>query len=175
MKLHLSSVLVALILFANPVHANPLKSYNGDIKQPQFSLKDLSGKIHRLSDYKNQIVLVQFWATYCTPCRIEMPSMNRLQKKLADKPFKILAIDMAESVDEVKAFVEQVKPEFTILMDEDGEALQQWKVFAAPASFIIDLDGEIKYTLYGGVEWDSKEIVDTINLMLINTQKGTQE
>lgn len=109
---------------------------------------------------------MQFWATYCTPCRTEMPSMNRLQKKMTGKPFKILAIDMAEETEEIKTFVKEVKPEFTILLDTDGKYIQQWKVFAAPANFIIGKDGKIRYTLYGGVEWDSKDIIGKLNTLM---------
>ena len=157
---------VILMFISISINASTLKPYNGDIKKPMMELIDLQGKKHRLSDYHGQVVLVQFWATYCTPCRVEMPSMNRLQKKLANKPFKILAVDMAEELDEVKAFVKQVKPEFTILIDGDGSVLQQWKVFAAPSSFIVGPDGEIKYTLYGGVEWDSDEIIKKLTSLM---------
>ncbi len=155
-----------LSLFLTSPQASLLKPYKGPLQQPSLVLKDLQGQLHKLSDYRGQVVLVQFWATYCVPCRTEMPSMNRLQAGLADKPFKILAVDMAEETAEVEAFVKQVKPEFTILLDEDGAALQRWKVFAAPASFIIGPDGEIKYTLYGGVEWDAAEIVETLKSLM---------
>ena len=153
---------VILMFFSISTSALTLKPYNGNIKNPQLELMDLQGKKHSLSDYNGQVVLVQFWATYCTPCRVEMPSMNRLQEKMANKPFKILAVNMAEEPDEVKAFIRQVKPEFKILIDSDGRVLQKWKVFAAPSSFIVGPDGEIKYTLYGAVEWDSDEIIKTL-------------
>lgn len=143
-----------------------LKPYTGNIQNPELILKDLNGKIHDLKNYKNQVVLVQFWATYCTPCRTEMPSMNRLQQKLKDKAFKILAINMAEDTLEVKLFAKEVKPEFTVLLDSDGAYIQAWKVFAAPANFIIGKDGKIKYTLYGGVEWDSKEIFKNLTELI---------
>lgn len=90
--------------------------------------------------------------------------MNSLQSKLkkADIPFKILAINMAESKAEVEKFVKIVNPEFTILMNEDGSSIQQWQVFAAPSNFLINKQGEIIYTLFGGVEWNSKEIIKKI-------------
>ena len=159
---------IILILISSSVNAGEakLKPYKGDLHKPTIVLKDLKGVMHDLGDYKNQVVLVQFWATYCTPCRKEMPSMNRLQGKLKGKPFKILAVDMAEETSEVIEFVKQVKPEFTILLDTDGAYIQKWRVFAAPANFIIGKDGEIKYTLYGGVEWDSKEIIKAITELL---------
>ncbi len=144
--------------------AAELKPYSGSIKNPQLQLKDLQGITHDLSQYQGQVVLVQFWATYCPPCVKEMPSMNHLQDKLkkAGVPFKILAINMAETKAEVEAFVKKVKPEFTILLDESGSSIGQWNVFAAPSNFLIGKDGQVHYTLFGGVEWDSTPIIQTI-------------
>jgi len=161
MKKILTLLLLTIALVSNGAE---LKPYSGSIKDPQISLKDLNGVTHTLEQYKGKVVLVQFWATYCPPCVKEMPSMNKLQDKLAAKgvPFKILAIDMAESKKEVEAFVKKVKPEFTILIDETGSSIGQWNVFAAPSNFLVDKQGQIKYTLFGGVEWDSEEIIEKI-------------
>ncbi len=157
----LTLLLLALSLSVGAAH---LKPYKGSIKSPTVNLQDLNDNTHTLEQYKGKVVLVQFWATYCPPCVKEMPSMNKLQDKLstAGVPFKILAIDMAETKAEVSAFVEKIKPEFTILMDETGSSIGQWNVFAAPSNFIINKQGEIAYTLFGGVEWDSQEIVNKI-------------
>ena len=149
------------------VSATNLKPYAGKGKTPSLELYDLQGQKHSLKDYKGHIVLVQFWATYCTPCRKEMPSMNQLMKKMADVPFKILAVDMGEEQEEVKSFVNEVKPEFTILMDSSGKSIADWRVFAAPSNFIIGPDGNIKYTLFGGVEWDSDELVTQLKALSI--------
>ena len=156
-------ILLAIIFsISNVVNGVNLKPYAGKGKTPELKLLDLQGKQHSLSDYKGHVVLVQFWATYCTPCRKEMPSMNKLMKKMAGVPFKILAVDMGEEKAEVDVFVKQVKPEFTILMDSSGKSIADWRVFAAPSNFIIGPDGKIKYTLFGGVEWDSDELVQRL-------------
>jgi thiol-disulfide isomerase/thioredoxin len=164
MKQIFLALLLGLTLHANGAHLNP---YNGSIKNPTLSLTDLKGEIHTLAQYKNHIVLVQFWATYCPPCAKEMPSMNKMQDKLAAAgvAFKILAIDMAQTQFEVEQFVKKIKPEFTILMDETGDSITQWNVFAAPSNFLIDKQGEIAYTLFGGVEWDSPEIIEKITAL----------
>lgn len=145
--------------------ASNLKPVTNEVAAPPLKLKDLQGKTHNLKSYKGQVVLVQFWATYCGPCRHEMPSMNNLMKKMGDTPFKILAVDMGETEAEVKQFVSEVKPEFTILMDEDGKSIGDWRVFAAPSNFIIGPDGKIKYTLFGGVEWDSDELIEKLKAL----------
>ena len=147
------------------VLAANLKPVSDEVAAPSLTLKDLQGDIHDLKDYRGQVVLVQFWATYCGPCRKEMPSMNKMMTKMGDTPFKILAVDMGESEDEVKSFVSEVKPEFTILMDEEGKSIEDWRVFAAPSNFIIGPDGNIKYTLFGGVEWDSDELIEKLKAL----------
>jgi peroxiredoxin len=142
--------------------AGQLKPYTGSLRSPDFELVAIDGRVHRLSDYRGKVVLLQFWATYCSPCRKEMPTMNRLLDKLADRDFAILAVNMAEDPEAVKAFLQQTPVKFPVLLDRDGRVLQQWKVFAAPANFIIGKDGEIRYTLYGGIEWDSPEMVQKL-------------
>ncbi len=156
--------LLLLFIMTLNTSAAELKEYTGSIKNPTLSLQDLKGETHTLEQYKGSVVLVQFWATYCPPCIKEMPSMNNLQSKLkkAGMPFKILAINMAETKAEVEKFAKIVKPEFTILMNEDGSSVQKWHVFAAPSNFLINKQGEIAYTLFGGVEWDSEEITNKI-------------
>ncbi|MDH5765207.1 MAG: TlpA family protein disulfide reductase [Gammaproteobacteria bacterium] len=160
-------ILLMMLLSCMQVSATNLKIFKGDDQVPALQLQDLQGKVHNLNDYKGQVVLLQFWATYCPPCRKEMPSMNNLQKKMADVPFKILAVDMGESRAEVDEFISQVKPEFTILMDPEGESIAAWKVYAAPSNFIIDTQGKIRYTLYGGVEWDSPEMVKQLKALVV--------
>ena len=136
--------------------AGQMKPFDGPT--PPLKLKDTSGKTHQLSDYKGKVVLVQFWATYCTPCRKEMPSMNRLLNKL-DGQLVILAVNMGETRPEVEAFMKEVGVEFPVLLDERGKAIEAWKVFAAPSNFVIDGQGKIRYTLFGGVDWDAPAMV----------------
>ena len=94
--------------------------------------------------------------------------MNKLMKKMGDVPFTILAVDMGETKQEVTRFVNEVKPEFTILMDTTGQTINAWRVFAAPSNFIIDPQGKIRYTLFGGVEWDSAELVTQLKALAAN-------
>ncbi len=156
--------LVMLFTMSSSLSATELKKVENEVTPPALTLESLKGDTIDLKDYQGKVVLVQFWATYCTPCRVEMPSMNKLMKKLeaSNTPFEILAVNMGETKQEVQKFVDEVKPEFTILMDSKGENVQAWNVFAAPSNFVIDPAGKIRYTLYGGVEWDSEEITKAI-------------
>ncbi len=89
--------------------------------------------------------------------------MNNLIKKMEGNPFHIITINMAENRETIQQFIDQVPVDFPVLLDSDGEVLTEWKVFAAPANFILNKKGEIIYTLYGAIDWDSSEMVDKLS------------
>ncbi len=157
--------LASALLFSSAyLQATELQKAEASLTTPSLKLESLKGEELDLKNQEGKVVLVQFWATYCTPCRAEMPSMNNLITKLKENktPFKIIAVNMGETKEEVQKFVDEVKPEFDILLDTKGENLQAWNVFAAPSNFLIDTKGKIRYTLYGEVEWDSDKIIKII-------------
>ncbi|GAO35195.1 hypothetical protein SCT_0579 [Sulfuricella sp. T08] len=156
---------ISCLFLLSSVQAQDLKTWKGG-STPPLALNDLNGKPLKLQDYRGKVVMVQFWATYCPPCLKEMPSMMRLQAKLAGKPFVILAVNMGETEKEVKDFLTRVNVDFTILMDSDGKALSAWKVFVAPSTFLVDPKGNIRYVLQGGAEWDEPEYLQKIVEML---------
>lgn len=158
-----SALLALCCLFLTiPSQASDLKAWKGGTTPP-LALKDLAGKNHKLEDYRGKVVMLQFWATYCAPCIKEMPSMVRLEKRLAGKPFTILAVNMGETEKEVRDFLNtKVKVDFTVLMDSEGQSLAAWKIFVAPSTFLIDPEGKVRYTLQGGAEWDEAEYMNAI-------------
>jgi len=175
----LSSILslVIAIFMTNIATAAEFKKIEKPISPPALILESLKGDKVDLADYKGKVVLVQFWATYCSPCRTEMPSMNKLMQKLkeAKVPFEILAVDMGETKAEVQKFVDEVKPEFTMLLVNKDEEIEAWNVFATPSNFLIDTEGKIQYTLYGEFEWDSETAVKTITELAQKAKKAKKE
>lgn len=157
-------LLLALLFTAGLAQARDLEPYDG-APLPDFTLNDMQGKVHTLSDYRGKVVMVNFWATYCGPCIKEMPSMQRLKEKMAGKPFAILAVDMAEEPADVAAFFNKhkIKVDFSLLLDPDGAVVEQWMISAVPTTFILDPAGKIRYALYGGLEWDNDEVVATLH------------
>lgn len=144
-----------------------LNPYSADSNPPALKLTGLDGKAHDLAQYRGQVVLVNFWATWCPPCVHELPSMQRLNTQMAGKPFTILAVNMAEDDAVVRAFIDQkAKVNFTVLMDRDGAALRDWKVFVFPTSFLLGPGGEIRFGAYGELRWDSEEVVNIIEGLL---------
>lgn len=160
-------ILLLLWLISTPIHASELMTYQGE-PLPDFTLTDMQGNSHTLSDYRGKVVMVNFWATYCGPCIKEMPSMQRLKEKLGDKPFAILAVDMAEEKADVNAFLNkhQIEVNFPILLNPEGDVVENWMITAVPTTFVIDPEGKIRYALYGGIEWDKADIIKTISSLM---------
>ncbi|WP_455222077.1 TlpA family protein disulfide reductase [Kaarinaea lacus] len=144
-----------------------LQPYKGTPEPPPLRLSALRGDIIDLKQFKNQVVLVNFWATWCPPCVHEMPSMQRLSEKLTGDPFTILGVNIAEDKPTVENFLQiKINVDFPILMDTDGQALRQWNVMAFPTSFIIDKKGRIRYALFGSIDWDTAEIINKIETLI---------
>ena len=157
-------LILALFLYSGLIQAADLRPYDG-APLPDFTLTDMQGNSHTLSDYQGKVVMLNFWATYCGPCIKEMPSMQRLKEKMAGKPFTILAVDMAEEPADVSAFLakHKIKVDFPLLLDPNGEVVEQWMISAVPTTFILDPGGKIRYALFGGLEWDNDEVIATLN------------
>jgi thiol-disulfide isomerase/thioredoxin len=147
---------ISSVLFAGALYAREPETIPGKEQAPALHLPDLADKPVNLQDFKGQVVLVNFWASWCPPCREEMPSLWKLQNEFRGKPFRVIAVNMAETKAEVNTFLPAaMKRDFVVLMDRQGEVLHQWKVPAFPTSYIIDKRGRLRYRLVGPAEWDS--------------------
>ena len=120
---------------------------------PPFALEDLQGRVHRLSDYRGKVVLVNFWATWCEPCRDEMPSIERLRAALSAEPFEVLAINLAEPRSRIEQFLAQTPLGFPVLRDRDTRTAKAWRARMLPATYLVDAAGRIRYVHYGELDW----------------------
>ena len=145
--------------------AGELKAWTGG-RTPALVLKDLQGTTHDLAKYRGKVVLVNFWATWCEPCRDEMPSMQRLQQKLAGQPFEVLAINFGESEQKVADFLRRLPLAFTIMLDRNSEAKRDWKVKLLPTSFVIAPDGSIRYSVLGDLDWADEAVAARLMRLL---------
>lgn len=134
---------------------------------PAFDLKDMNGKKVSLSEFKGKVVLVNFWATTCDPCKAEMPSMNNLYKTFRDHDFTVLAISIDSSEKAVKSFISEKGILFPVLLDKDKEVyFDDYAVIGLPTSFLIDRNGVIAEKFLGERDWDSPEMKNKITSLL---------
>ena len=127
---------------------------------PDFTLGDMDAKKFSIKDYRGKVILLNFWATWCPPCRREMPSMERLHKKFKGKDFIVLAVNQMEEVDHVFAYTGEleVDPTFTILFDKDSNVSRAYGVLGLPTTYLIDKKGNIRFRAIGGREFDHPEV-----------------
>jgi len=120
---------------------------------PALALRDMDGKEQRLEGLRGHWVFVHFWATWCGPCRREMPTIPRMVADLGDS-WRVLLVNTAESDDEVFAFLAGVAPELNSLLDRDGSVTARWQPRGLPSTFLVDPKGRLRYLALGGRAWD---------------------
>jgi thiol-disulfide isomerase/thioredoxin len=129
----------------------------GLLAAPPLELTDTAGVKHRLSDYRGKAVLVNFWATWCEPCREELPSLERLRASLASKPFAVLAVQMGGSPRTARDIAKDLGLRFPVLLDGDSSVTKAWDVSVLPTSFLIAPDGSVATKHVGEVDWTDGE------------------
>lgn len=153
-----SAFLLSLALLAAPVQAaRVMKDYENPRAAPAFELSATDGSVRRLADFEGRYLLVNFWAVWCSPCRKEMPSMQRVYEALRGDDFEIIAIHVGPSSDGAKKYAEQLGLSFPILVDAQM-ALGRWQVQGLPTTFLLDPDGRIIAEAVGERDWDSPEL-----------------
>jgi thiol-disulfide isomerase/thioredoxin len=145
------------LLVAFAAQAQELRPWTGG-PAPALELADLDGKTHKLADYRGQAVLVNFWATWCEPCREEMPSIERLRKSLEGKHFAVIAVNVGEGPNAAREFTKKVPMAGTILLDRDIRASRAWGARLLPATFIVGPDGAVRYSHFGALDWARDDI-----------------
>ncbi len=186
MKILLSSVIMIFLVpgIGTPIPAAEEKTGIGDhridklmrklriiplhqIMPPDdFALKDLDGKMVRLSDYRGKVVFLNFWATWCLPCRIEMPSMEKLYRKFKSRDFTIVTINLQETTKAVKAFFKRYRLTFPALLDSDGNVGRSFGIRSIPATFILSQKGGMIGKAFGPRKWDGKDAEKLFDLLI---------
>jgi len=125
-------------------------------RAPDFHAVDLaSGRATTLADYKGKVILLNIWATWCQPCRVEMPAIERLHKKLGGTDFQVVSVSIdADGDSVVTAFARNLGLTFQILHNQSGDIQQIYQTTGVPESFVIDRDGIIVKKVIGAAEWD---------------------
>jgi len=124
---------------------------------PNFTLKSMNGKNLKLSEMTGNVVLINFWASWCGPCREEMPLLNALHKKYAPLGFTVWGVNVEEQLDGARGFLGNVPVDFPILLDNENKVSKQYKVVAMPTTVVVDRDGNMRYLHEGYKPGDEKK------------------
>lgn len=133
---------------------------------PDFTLNDLDGRAISLSSLKGKVVLLNFWGTFCVPCRKEMPSMETLYKTYKDKGFLVVAVSADKSVEDVRDFIKDYKITFLVVIDKDKKVAKQYRVSSLPTSFLLNKNGLLSKRFFGDRDWADKESKNMVELLI---------
>lgn len=159
------AVALLIIVSGGPGHAaakDPFAALNitrpeQPVEAPDFRLADPDGRRISLRDHRGRVVFLNFWATWCLPCRAEMPEMERVHQEFKGQGFVVLAVNLRESPAQVRKFAQELKLTYPLPIDEDAKVVQAYAVRALPVTYLIDRKGIMLGRAVGPREWYSGE------------------
>jgi thiol-disulfide isomerase/thioredoxin len=183
---HLAAALGLLARTPHPLAAAPLSGeegeaagldhalapYRGRVAPRPIALETAAGEPYRVADYRGQVTVLNFWATWCPPCVEEIPALNNLREAMAGEPFELVSVNYGEEPAEVLGFMERVQVDFPVLMDPDGRVSAAWRVFTLPSTFVIGPDGAIAYGVNAAIPWDAPEVVAALRALAERSGEG---
>lgn len=147
-----------------PPLTHKLTAIKKDVQAPDLRLQNMDEEIIDIKDLRGRVIVVNFWATWCPPCRREMGSLERLHQATKDKNVEIITVNIGEDLDTVFSFIGTIEPSpsFEFTFDPDAASLDTWKVKGLPTTFIINPEGKISYKAVGGREFDHPDIQEKV-------------
>ena len=136
-------------------------------KAPAFTVRNLKGQRVQLADHKGKVVILNLWATWCGPCRVEMPGMENLYRRYRSQGLEILAVSLDKgSPEKVRIFADEYRLSFPVLMDSEGEVENLYHTLTIPTTFVIDKKGMIVAEVEGAKHWESEETFKAVEYLL---------
>ncbi len=159
MKSQLSRICLCLIVLGSLSIAGlgPANAASGAGPAPNFTLKSMTGKNMKLSEMTGNVVLINFWASWCGPCREEMPLLNALHRKYGPLGFTVLGVNVEEQVDNARGFLNDFPVDFPVLLDSQNQVSKLYKVIAMPTTVVVDRDGNMRFLHKGYKPGDEKK------------------
>ncbi len=144
--------LAALLVAGAALAESDIKPWKGKPTLP-LAGNDIEGRAVDLKAMQGRVLVVNFWATWCEPCREEMPSLQRLRAKLAGKPFDVITVNFGESVEKIVHFLGKENVTLPVLLDTQKESAKDWGVGGLPMTFLVDVKGRVRYSVFGERDW----------------------
>jgi len=151
-----TAALAAAVAFAAEAPEAPLKRWDGK-PTPALVLPALSGETVDLQKLRGNVVVVNFWATWCEPCRAEMPSLQRLQARMQGGPLRVLTVNYGEFPPRIEPLLKREKIELPVLLDTQKDVAREWNAGGLPITFLVDAQGKVRYWVLGERAWDEGE------------------
>jgi thiol-disulfide isomerase/thioredoxin len=149
----------------------PLQPW-GDRPTPALATKALDGRNVDLKDLHGRVVLVNFWATWCGPCKDELPSLVKLKEKLAGRPFELVAVNDGEAPEKISRYLERAKLKLPVWLGPEDSISTGWNVRGLPMTFIIDAQGRVRYWAYGERDWSEGESLKVIESLVAEAPRA---
>jgi peroxiredoxin len=143
------AVLLALAVVIGSLFAEPVLALGTGAMAPEIGLKDMSGRGVSLTSLKGKVVLIDFWASWCAPCREELPVLEALYKKYRDRGFEVVAVNQDQSADNVRKFMTTTPLSFRVVHDRGGSVAGRYAPSKMPSSFIVDRKGIVRHVHAG--------------------------
>lgn len=157
--------------FAGLARAAGMEPYAVPLKAPPFTLPDLDGETRGKHDYRGRVVLLNFWGSWCPPCREEFPSLQGLQQALGGDDFTVLAIAVADSEAAVTRFLEGRRPGFDVLLDDGRKTAGDYRAAGVPVTYLLDREGRLLAGKTGAQHWDSPQMQRLIREIIHSRQE----
>jgi thiol-disulfide isomerase/thioredoxin len=142
---------------------------------PALSLKDSRGVAHTLNEFRGRVVLVHFWATWCEPCREELPAISAITRRYAAQGLSLVAVDVGESRAGIARFIDEVPIEGLVLEDRDSEVFKRWRAQVLPASYLVDRDGRVRVWHLGELDWRDPKTLHAVETLLGPRKTGGRQ
>lgn len=156
-------LMIALLMFASVAQA-----VEPDQEVPDFTLKAMTGENLRLEELRGQVVLINFWASWCGPCRQEMPILQQIHKRYEPLGFTVLGVNVDEEPEKARRIAERLTLDFPLLLDSNQAVSEQYDVNAMPFTVLVDRSGKVRYVHRGYKPGDESHYVNQLKPLLRN-------
>jgi len=148
-----------------------LKAWGGK-PTPELATRTVEGNPVDLKDLRGRVVLVNFWATWCEPCKDELPSLVKLKEQLAGRPFELVTVNYGEFPDRINQYLARSGIRLPVLLDTQNEISREWNVGGLPMTFLVDARGRVRYYVFGERAWNESESVEVLEKLLAEVPRA---